>query len=382
MSLIGNEAVSFWKRQTRTAPMGTFIRIFSAAAALALINAPHARAVVVTDDFSDGNDTANPAWSRLDGLIGSTGQTWDASTGVYRMTGESNGFENFGFVGSHVGPSYTDVRVSMDLVEFYTTFAPPNGPEFVNIMARSNGDNAAAALTGYAYGYDPLADANNGEMVLYRVDPNADVNDMGAQRVTLDQNKDYRIVLELIGNSIHGKVVDLSNGMTVAESFKNIANNPSDPIYTSGTSGVIGYTQSPFSPVFSIDNFRAEEALAGDYNRDGSVDTADYVVWRNTQGTMSPELDPNTFKVISLGNMAANGAVSGNCNHTTSNCEVIDEADYEVWRANFGRTVSAGGSGAGGGGVGTTSAVPEPASATLILAGATAVWFASRRAYR
>jgi hypothetical protein len=366
MSVIGNQPVSFWMQQMRMVPMArTLMRTFSAATALALIIAPAAIAVTVTDDFSDGNDTANPAWLHLDGLIGSTGQTWDASTGVYRMTAQSNGFDNFGFVGSHVGPTYTDVRVSMDLVEFYTTFAPPNGPEFVNIMARSNGDNAPAALTGYAYGYDPLADANNGEMVLYRVDPNADVNDIGAQRVTLDESKDYRFILELIGNSIHGQVIDLTSGMLVAESFKNIANNPSDPLYESGTSGVIGYTQSPFSTVFGIDNFRAEEALAGDYNRDGSVDAADYVVWRKTLGETSPNLDPDTFKVISLGNMAANGAVSGNCGHNTPNCEVIDELDYEVWRANFGRTVSTSGS---GGGVGSGSAsVPEPASAALAL---------------
>jgi hypothetical protein len=342
------------------------ITALGVAAAVALVATPGARAQVIVDDFSDLNDTANPAWTHLDQLIGSTGQTWDASTGVYRMTAETNGFDNFGFVGSHVGPVYTDVRVSMDLVEFYTTFAPPNGPEFVNIMARSNADNTPAALTAYAYGYDPLANANAGEMVLYRVDPNADVNDIGAQRVTLDESKDYRFILEVIGNSIHGQVIDLSNGMMVAESFKNIANNPNDPVYASGTSGVIGYTQSPFMPVFSIDNFRVEEALAGDYNRDGSVDAADYVVWRKTVGQTSPELDPNTFQVISLGNMSANGAVSGNCGHNTPNCEVIDEADYEVWRANFGRKVSTSGVGSGsGGGVGSGAAAPEPTSAAL-----------------
>jgi hypothetical protein len=189
---------------------------------------------------------------------------------------------------------------------------------------------------------------------------------MGAQRVTLDQSKDYRFILELIGNTIHGQVIDLTSGMRVAESFKNIDSNASDPIYANGTSGVIGYTQSPFRPVFSIDNFRSEEALAGDYNRDGSVDAADYVVWRETLGETSPNLDPITFKVISLGNMAANGAVTGNCNHTTPNCEVIDEADYDVWRANFGRTVSA--SAAGSGGIASGSAsVPEPATAAPAL---------------
>src|SRR5688572_29076260 len=104
-------------------------------------------AVVVTDDFSDMNDTANPAWTHLDALVMSTGQTWDASTGEYRMHAPSNGFENYGSVGAYVGPSYTDVRVSMDLKEFYTTFAPPNGPAFINIMARSNSDNTLLGLT-------------------------------------------------------------------------------------------------------------------------------------------------------------------------------------------------------------------------------------------
>jgi hypothetical protein len=331
-------------------------------------------AVVVTDDFSDMNDTANPAWTHLDTLVMSTGQTWDASTGVYRMHAPSNGFENIGSVGAHVGPSYTDVRVSMDLVEFYTTFAPPNGPAFINIMARSNSDNSFLGLTGYAYGYDPVANANEGEMVLYRNDPGDPVSDIGSQRVTLDQTKDYRIVLEAIGNVLHGQVRELGTGTLVAESFADITRNPN--VYASGTSGAFGYTESPFETRFAIDNFRTEEALAGDYNRDGSVDAADYVVWRDTVGQQSPNLDPVTSKVISLGDMRANGAISGNCGFNTPNCEIIDDADYEVWRANFGRTVSSG-SAAGGG-----AAVPEPAGAALVLIGLMMLCFGRARQIR
>src|SRR5687768_15717479 len=243
----------------------------TAVAILALMMATITRAQVISDDFSDLNDTANPTWTRLDGLVLSNDQTWDASTGVYRMSAPSNGFDNLGSVGSHVGPSYTDVRVTMDLVEFYTSFAPPNGPEFIHIMARSNGNNEFGGLTGYAYGYDPLADANAGELVLFRVDPGPDLNDIGAQRVTLDEMKDYRFMLEVIGNTIHGQVTEIATGNVVAESFKTTISG-SDPVYASGTSGVFAYTQSPFNTLFAIDNFRTEPALAGDYNRDGSVD--------------------------------------------------------------------------------------------------------------
>jgi hypothetical protein len=54
--------------------------------------------------------------------------------------------------------------------------------------------------------------------------------------------------------------------------------------------------------------------LAGDYNRDGSVDGADYIVWRRAmQGDV---------------NLAADGSQNG----------VVDLADYNVWRTNFGAT--------------------------------------------
>jgi hypothetical protein len=75
--------------------------------------------------------------------------------------------------------------------------------------------------------------------------------------------------------------------------------------------------------------------IEGDYNEDGIVDALDYVVWRKTG---------------------------------------IDGTEgYNAWRANFG--VSVGGAEAAG-----TSAVPEPASAALLLTGTAAIlWLATRR---
>jgi hypothetical protein len=52
--------------------------------------------------------------------------------------------------------------------------------------------------------------------------------------------------------------------------------------------------------------------LPGDYNHDDRVDAADYVVWRDTFGSMTK--------------LAADG--SGN--------SVIDGADFDLWRASFG----------------------------------------------
>jgi T5SS/PEP-CTERM-associated repeat protein len=57
----------------------------------------------------------------------------------------------------------------------------------------------------------------------------------------------------------------------------------------------------------------------GDYNQNGVVDAADYVVWRNT-----------------LGQMGAGFAADGNNNGA------VDVGDYNVWRANFGNTAASG----------------------------------------
>ena len=69
--------------------------------------------------------------------------------------------------------------------------------------------------------------------------------------------------------------------------------------------------------------------IPGDFNEDGKVDAADYVVWRKTDG---------------------------------------QQAGYDLWRANFGRTSGSGSS------MGSNAAVPEPGTfALLILAAIAAV---------
>jgi hypothetical protein len=71
--------------------------------------------------------------------------------------------------------------------------------------------------------------------------------------------------------------------------------------------------------------------LAGDFNLDGVVDGADYVVWRDGLGGPSPK---------------------------------FTQADYNLWRSNFGTTSSASGSGSA---VSANAAVPEPATLVLLM---------------
>jgi hypothetical protein len=71
-----------------------------------------------------------------------------------------------------------------------------------------------------------------------------------------------------------------------------------------------------------IGAFEAQAVLAplmGDYNYDGAVDAADYVVWRHTLGT--PVVD-------------VYAGADGNGNG------LVDPADHGVWRAHFGQSLS------------------------------------------
>jgi T5SS/PEP-CTERM-associated repeat protein len=80
----------------------------------------------------------------------------------------------------------------------------------------------------------------------------------------------------------------------------------------------------------------------GDYNRDGVVDAADYVIWRKLIDQTGPGL-----------------AADGDDDST------VDDGDYQIWRNNFGATIGAPAAG--------VAAIPEPAALWLVCLGATAI---------
>jgi hypothetical protein len=87
----------------------------------------------------------------------------------------------------------------------------------------------------------------------------------------------------------------------------------------------------------NIEFLFTEPGLLGDYNGNGTVDAADYTVWRKMLGQSGPDL-----------------AADGNGD------DQITSEDYFVWRENFG---TSGGSMGGG-----SASVPEPGSAALVVA--------------
>ncbi|MEX2306811.1 MAG: hypothetical protein WD738_04430 [Pirellulales bacterium] len=112
-----------------------------------------------------------------------------------------------------------------------------------------------------------------------------------------------------------------------------------------GTGDLFKYnTGAPFIGGFVV------PALPGDYNRDGAVDAADYLVWRKTLG-----------RYLTRGD-GADGDGDG----------IITNGDYNFWRARFGDNSSEP----------VSAAVPEPASVLPLIYAAIGLLFWRQAGYQ
>ena len=119
-----------------------------------------------------------------------------------------------------------------------------------------------------------------------------------------------------------------ANGTVIASLLVGVAhdaaNNPS--LASTSTDNTVTFSSLPL----------------GDYNQDGTVDAADYTVWRDSLGA----------------NVAAFAGADGSGNG------VVDQADYEVWKANFGAVAT----GAGGAAFAVASSNDEVAEGLPLVA--------------
>lgn len=156
--------------------------------------------------------------------------------------------------------------------------------------------------------------------------------------------------------TVFGRVLD--NGMAVVDAINNLptinaaaAQTPGtgedfDEIPVTNVRQVITQNDITNDVAVMVNNVVVRSLPAGDYDFNGTVDSADHAVWKTSFGSTT--------------NAAADGNGDG----------VVNAADYSVWRDTLGQTS------AGSGGLGAL-AVPEPA--TVLLGACATLWLASIR---
>jgi hypothetical protein len=116
-----------------------------------------------------------------------------------------------------------------------------------------------------------------------------------------------------------------------------------DSRYTTGLVGLLHFPQSQGDSsriqFVQVADAPIPASLAGDYDSNGSVDAADYVVWRNGLGT------------------------------------TYSQNDYNVWRANFGLTAAA----AGASSYASLPSMPEPTALLVLITGILSIAVGCRR---
>jgi hypothetical protein len=140
-----------------------------------------------------------------------------------------------------------------------------------------------------------------------------------------------------------GTTYTILTSSSLSGAFTNVASGARiDTLEGTGSFLVHFGEGSPFDPNHVVlSAFIEISDVPGDYNEDGVVNAADYVVWRDKNGSAFdlPNRDPSA-----MGN--------------------IGPADYEFWVDHFGESAASGAS---------SALVPEPTAIAMLLAGALAL---------
>jgi hypothetical protein len=230
---------------------------------------------------------------------------------------------------------------------------PAENVFFTDIDAVALGD-LGVKEAAFDYAASPVQDDTRAKFDLEGLDPTKkySLTFYGSHKYSNDPTTVYSVYSDVGYSNLLGtanlNVVDptnaaLHNKNTVV-TISNLSPLPATGIlYVQfvGSTGNLGYLNSMEITTTT------PAGVVGDYNNNGKVDAADYVLWRNNVGTTTV-----------LPNDPAGGT--------------IGTTQYNNWRSHFG--ISAG---SGSGPVG--AAVPEPSSAMLVVAAVMGLFSAKRK---
>jgi hypothetical protein len=278
---------------------------------LAVTLAPVARAVSWFDNFNDGNaEDGNPVtWTYNES--GGVPGIYDASSGDYILS--NPGGSNDDSLVATVNTNFSDVYVRTQAVVLPGMSSEQVGGT-LGVVARFD----PATVSGYA-----AILSNGAHLQLLRVDFGGPLNLAEARNLPIDTITDAMIELDIVGDLLSVYL------------WRPDETRPTEPVvtandstYGSGRAGIVHNENHDTVPgafrFAAAQDTPFVDALAGDFNNDGSVDAADYVVWRKSRGSQD---------------------------------------DYNLWRANFGRPEAP----AAVSQAGASAVVPEASSIVLVL---------------
>ncbi len=291
---------------------------------------------IISDAVVSGNKIYNNAIpnSEHPALGGGSGVNMD---GVQNSRIENNLIYNNHASGISLYSIDAAAGASGNVVVNNTISQPNNGRWALNISDGSTGNTAFNNILLNQHAFRGAISIDSGSLPGF----NSDYNVVVAQFSTDggDSGQGLEQWRTATGNDVHSLVA------TAAQLFVNPTGDASANYHLLSAAMAINKGTNQLAPLVDLDGLPRPigalfdvgayewrpATLTGDYNGDGAVNAADYIVWRNTFGT--------TVTPYS----GADGDGSG----------TIGNADYALWRANYGATSSA---------LGTLmpAAVPEP----------------------
>jgi probable HAF family extracellular repeat protein len=196
--------------------------------------------------------------------------------------------------------------------------------------SRAHAINALGQVVGFSSFFDSDTTDEIFESFLYSNGEMIDLGVPGDANMAHDINDHGQIVGWAVGGAYIYENGVVTNLNTLIPAGSGMSLSTAMGINNAGQ--IIGYALSGGE----THAFLLTPILPGDFNSDGVVDAADYVVWRQGLGT------------------------------------TYAQDDFNTWRANFGATLG-GGAGAGSSEHATSPIVPEPASVLLLVFGAAAM---------
>jgi hypothetical protein len=199
------------------------------------------------------------------------------------------------------GESVSVARVNADSLPDIVVGAGANGRSMVNVWAWSNSTSATlSSLSANGTGFAAFTDASrNAPVEVAAFDTN---NDDIADAILAVQGPGGTTNQIRQFNIISASPLQVAPATSIPSSFLG-------PYYIATVENAAPLVTAVPPP-----------ALPGDYNLNGVVDSADYLVWRKAFGQTVPQFS------------SADGDGSS----------IVNNADYDVWRSHFGQTLPPG----------------------------------------